>query len=225
MAASHLLSPAIISYLASSATRAAIHRGMANKNNMADITAKSGSQSIASGLIGMGLGLLITTYVSIPFVNIWFIFAPISIYCTIKSLQPIELNTLSSKRAEILFNEYLNTSTILSISQVNENKPNTLINSFQSQFKKTSTLKYVCNLDQLSNITDKDLQLLQTYQFYPIVQDNVVYVLLSSDITIEQEIIAYFVAYQIRKKIHENLFHHDQVLKIIKDTNVRNQYY
>lgn len=46
-----------ISYLAASASRAAIHRSFALQENLADITVKTGSQNIVSSLIGTSLGI------------------------------------------------------------------------------------------------------------------------------------------------------------------------
>jgi hypothetical protein len=51
-----------ISFLASSASRAAIHRSFAREENLADITAKTGSQNILSSLAGTSLGVAISTY-------------------------------------------------------------------------------------------------------------------------------------------------------------------
>ena len=49
-----------ISYLAASASRAAIHRALSNRQgaaNLGDLTAKSGSQTIVASLVGLGLGV------------------------------------------------------------------------------------------------------------------------------------------------------------------------
>eukprot|EP00968_Pinguiococcus_pyrenoidosus_P011680 scaffold964_cov261-Pinguiococcus_pyrenoidosus.AAC.6 len=46
-----------ISFLAASASRAAIHQSFATKDNLADVTAKTGSQTIAMSTIGTGLGI------------------------------------------------------------------------------------------------------------------------------------------------------------------------
>lgn len=46
-----------ISFLASSASRAAIHVSFAKSHNLADITAKAGSQNILSSMFGTGLGI------------------------------------------------------------------------------------------------------------------------------------------------------------------------
>jgi hypothetical protein len=41
-----------VCYLSSSASRAAIHNSFAIRENLADITAKSGSQSIITSIVG-----------------------------------------------------------------------------------------------------------------------------------------------------------------------------
>ena len=46
-----------IGFLTASASRAAIHQSLAIKGNMADVTAKSASQSMAAGLFGTGVGI------------------------------------------------------------------------------------------------------------------------------------------------------------------------
>jgi hypothetical protein len=46
-----------IGFLTSSASRAALHQSLALSSNLADVTAKSGSQSVAAGLLGTGLGI------------------------------------------------------------------------------------------------------------------------------------------------------------------------
>ncbi|KAI8800379.1 vitamin B6 photo-protection and homoeostasis-domain-containing protein [Cladochytrium replicatum] len=49
-----------ISYLATSATRASMHKGFAREDNLGDITGKSGAQNTAAGLVGTGCGIVIS---------------------------------------------------------------------------------------------------------------------------------------------------------------------
>lgn len=44
-----------IGFLTASASRAALHQSLAIRGNLADVTAKSGSQSLAAGLLGTTL--------------------------------------------------------------------------------------------------------------------------------------------------------------------------
>jgi hypothetical protein len=52
-----------ISFLSASASRAAIHHSFALKENLADITAKSGSQTILSSLVGTSVGVLVASQI------------------------------------------------------------------------------------------------------------------------------------------------------------------
>ena len=49
-----------IGWLASAATRAAMHKGFTKADNLGDVTAKSGAQATAAGLVGTGLGISIS---------------------------------------------------------------------------------------------------------------------------------------------------------------------
>ncbi|TPX32433.1 hypothetical protein SmJEL517_g04418 [Synchytrium microbalum] len=46
-----------VAWLASSATRAAMHRGFTKEDNLGDVTAKAGVQATAAGLVGTALGV------------------------------------------------------------------------------------------------------------------------------------------------------------------------
>ncbi|KAI9139950.1 vitamin B6 photo-protection and homoeostasis-domain-containing protein [Paraphysoderma sedebokerense] len=54
-----------IAWLASSATRAQMHQTFALKDNLGDITAKSGSQATAASLFGTGIGILGKAHISL----------------------------------------------------------------------------------------------------------------------------------------------------------------
>ncbi|CAH1759390.1 5128_t:CDS:2 [Entrophospora sp. SA101] len=53
-----------ISWLASSATRAQMHKTFALRENLGDITGKSGSQTTAAGLLGTALGVVISVIIT-----------------------------------------------------------------------------------------------------------------------------------------------------------------
>jgi hypothetical protein len=54
-----------IGFLTASASRAALHQALAgvHHNNLADVTAKSGSQAMAAGLVGTGLGIVLSQWI------------------------------------------------------------------------------------------------------------------------------------------------------------------
>lgn len=74
-----------IGWLASAATRAAMHKGFTKVDNLGDVTAKSGAQGTAAGLVGTGLGISISWFLGSsesqtidPFL-LFAIFTPLSI--------------------------------------------------------------------------------------------------------------------------------------------------
>jgi hypothetical protein len=52
-----------IGFLTASASRAALHQALADHDNLADVTAKSGSQAMAAGLVGTGLGIILSQWI------------------------------------------------------------------------------------------------------------------------------------------------------------------
>ncbi|CAG8787326.1 11035_t:CDS:2, partial [Acaulospora morrowiae] len=56
-----------IAWLAGSATRAQMHKTFALRDNLGDITGKSGSQSTAAGLFGTALGVILSAAITAKF--------------------------------------------------------------------------------------------------------------------------------------------------------------
>ena len=70
-----------VSYLAASASRAAIHQSLSSRadaSNLADLTAKAGSQTIAASLCGLALGVCASNAVGGDAVAIWPAWAALS---------------------------------------------------------------------------------------------------------------------------------------------------
>jgi hypothetical protein len=101
--------------LSTSASRAAIHKSFALEENLADITAKTGSQNILSSLVGTSLGIFLST---ISYQDSQVIFTCFSILSTsslifsYQALQYVQINTLTTQRfdhiLEIYFSSDLN---------------------------------------------------------------------------------------------------------------------
>lgn len=95
-----------VSALATSASRAAIHKSFAKEENLADITAKTASQNILSATIGTSLGISIATYAQQNYELTFAIFGVLSmssLVCSHYSLQHVTINTLNLVRLEYLF--------------------------------------------------------------------------------------------------------------------------
>ena len=109
-----------ISFISGSASRAAIHLNFSNENNLADLTAKSSTQTTASCLAGTVIGTFCGYYSTSYLIGASFFlgFSLIHLLSCYKGLNYIELNTLNPQRLDILLKEYINTGQILNISQV-----------------------------------------------------------------------------------------------------------
>ena len=99
-----------IAYLSASASRAAIHKSFAKHENLADVTAKSGSQSIVGSLVGTSLGLSIAATVgqNYPYtLSAFVVCSLLSLTATYRSLQAVTVTTMSIDRLEALLADYL----------------------------------------------------------------------------------------------------------------------
>ena len=113
-----------VSWLAASASRAGIHLSFSNSRtgtNIADITAKAGSQTTFASTMGMACGVIISPFVGsspeliIPtLVSI----SLIHLGCTYRGLRHVTLNTLNEQRAEFIAYQYVTKNTIPSIDLV-----------------------------------------------------------------------------------------------------------
>mmetsp|Transcript_18423 Transcript_18423/g.20987 ORF Transcript_18423/g.20987 Transcript_18423/m.20987 type:complete len:566 (-) Transcript_18423:886-2583(-) len=93
-----------IGFLTASASRAALHQSVALKNNLGDVTAKAGSQSIASSLVGTGVGISLSPFIGDNYSILISSFVCLSMihqYCTYKSLQSVSLRKFNRHRLNI----------------------------------------------------------------------------------------------------------------------------
>lgn len=90
-----------IGWLSASATRAGIHRSFMRTENMADITGKAGSQTIATSVVGTALGIgvaqIVGTSTELIFPTVM-MFSMAHIYCIHRAMQTVTLNTLNLQR-------------------------------------------------------------------------------------------------------------------------------
>lgn len=98
-----------ISYLSASASRVAIHKSFTKHENLADLTAKTGSQTILSSLLGTSLGIYISTLVNHSYPLTFSAFVGCSVIhlsCTYFSLRSVAIKTLSEKRLNDIITNY-----------------------------------------------------------------------------------------------------------------------
>lgn len=105
-----------ISYLAASASRAAIHISFAKQHNLADITVKSGSQNIVSSMFGTGLGIGASYLLGDAFGGQVLVFSALSLsslWMTYASLNCVTINTLNMTRLDRVFAQCLQSAHVV----------------------------------------------------------------------------------------------------------------
>ncbi|KAK3828302.1 MAG: vitamin B6 photo-protection and homoeostasis-domain-containing protein [Benniella sp.] len=112
-----------MAWLASSATRAQMNKTFALRDNLGDITGKSGSQTTAAGLVGTGLGVVIAAVMThftedpavlplIPMCLTFLPFAVFNVYSNYQSCYYVTTSSLNVPRAETVFYSVLKESAI-----------------------------------------------------------------------------------------------------------------
>ena len=100
-----------VGYLTASASRAALHQSL-SKGNLADVTAKAGSQSMAAGLLGTAVGIGLsagTAWVQTPhdFVMAWCVLSTLHQAGNYWSLRSVVLNHFNRQRLELVLQRYM----------------------------------------------------------------------------------------------------------------------
>ena len=99
-----------IAWLALSGTRAQMHQSLCLKDNLGDITAKSGSQSTGAGLMGTGLGVVAAAIAGDSFMYSMALYLPlgcIGLFSIYQSNSVVLTRSLNLQRTERIFHDYL----------------------------------------------------------------------------------------------------------------------
>ena len=99
-----------VAWLSASATRASLHSALALRGNLADVTAKAGSQSIAASVVGTALGIALSGAVGSAPQDILAAFAALSaahLAGVYASLKCIALPTLSAARLDLAIDAWV----------------------------------------------------------------------------------------------------------------------
>jgi hypothetical protein len=149
-----------VSWLAASATRASINLSFTRKDNLADITAKSGSQTIAGCLLGTGLGIIVSPIIGSSFTAIFPSFiglALVQLYSLFRAVSVVEPRVLNQQRLETILTHYLNTGYILTPHQVAQRE--TFVIPYRSIININPPLeKFVNNVIELAALREKHNQ-------------------------------------------------------------------
>jgi hypothetical protein len=117
-----------VSWLAASASRAGIHLSFSSDRtgtNLADITAKAGSQTTFASTLGMALGVAISPFVGASpelIIPTLLAISGIHLACNYRGLRHVTLNTFNQQRVDQVTNRYVLHNDILSVQNVSKNE-------------------------------------------------------------------------------------------------------
>ncbi|XP_068192527.1 RUS family member 1 isoform X1 [Antennarius striatus] len=173
--------------VAGGASRAALTCHQARRDNMADISAKDGSQETLVNLAG-----LLVSLVLIPFVtdnpqltiSLFFLFTILHLFSNYKAVRSVVMETFSEARLLIVMQQYLRDRQILSPEEANQREPVFL------EFRKSVPIKLGVRLDQVVR-SSEELNLALKNNDMPFligVRNGCIYVCLRPDASVRDEI-------------------------------------
>ncbi|KAJ4952267.1 hypothetical protein NE237_029099 [Protea cynaroides] len=112
--------------LIQAATRSCFYAGFATQRNFAEVIAKGEAQGMVSKSIGIMLGIALANCIgtsTLLALASFTLVTGVHMFCNLKSYQSIQLRTLNSYRASLLFSEYLLSGQVPPIKEVNDEEP------------------------------------------------------------------------------------------------------
>lgn len=112
--------------VAGGATRAALTQHQARRNNMADVSAKDGSQETLVNLMALVCNLMLVPLVSGNQILIWVlyvIFTFLHIFANYKAVKVVAMETLNQTRLFYITRHYFETEKVLDVKTVNKLEP------------------------------------------------------------------------------------------------------
>ncbi|XP_062841028.1 RUS1 family protein C16orf58 homolog [Trichomycterus rosablanca] len=112
--------------VAGGATRAALTVHQARRNNMADVSAKDGSQETLVNLVALVFSMTLIPLVSdnpaLTFI-LFFLFTALHLFANYRAVRSVVMETLNEARLSILLRQYLRDGRILTPSEANRREP------------------------------------------------------------------------------------------------------
>uniref|UniRef100_A0A8C5AI20 Zgc:162613 n=1 Tax=Gadus morhua TaxID=8049 RepID=A0A8C5AI20_GADMO len=136
--------------VAGGATRAALTVHQARRDNMADISAKDGSQETLVNLAGLLISLVLIPLVTdnpALTLSLFFLFTALHLFANYKAVRSVVMETFNEARLSIVLQQYLRDGRVLSPADANRQEPVFL------DFRRTASIKYGVRL------RDEELQL------------------------------------------------------------------
>lgn len=132
--------------VAGGATRAALTLHQARRDNMADISAKDGSQETLVNLAGLLVSLALVPFVTdnaALTLSLFFLFTVLHLFANYKAVRSVVMETLNEARLSIVLQEYLKDGRILSPLEANQTEPVFM------DFKKTVPIRLGVRLQEV----------------------------------------------------------------------------
>lgn len=175
--------------VAGGATRAALTVHQSRRNNMADISAKDGSQetlvNLAGLLVSLALIPLVTDNPLLTFI-LFFLFTVLHLFANYKAVRSVVMETLNEARLSIVLHQYLLDGQLLSPVEANQKEPVFL------SLGRTVPIKFGVRLgDIVQEPGELQLALKNNSKPYLIgIKNGTVCVCLGSDASVRDEIMA-----------------------------------
>ncbi|TRY98223.1 hypothetical protein DNTS_035193 [Danionella cerebrum] len=175
--------------VAGGATRAALTVHQARRNNMADISAKDGSQetlvNLAGLLVSLALIPLVTENPVLTFI-LFFLFTLLHLFANYKAVRSVVMDTLNEARLSIVLHHYIRHGQVLHPAEANQREPVFL------SFRRSVHVKFGVRLsDIIHGPEELQLALKNNSKPYLIgIKKGAVCVCLGSDASVRDELMA-----------------------------------
>ncbi|XP_072340183.1 RUS family member 1-like [Scyliorhinus torazame] len=112
--------------VAGGATRAALTMHQARRDNMADVSAKDGSQETLVNLAGLLVSLILTPLVAANIILtylLYTLFTLLHLYANLRAVRAVVMDTLNQSRLRLLVTDFLRTGRVPLPSSINPREP------------------------------------------------------------------------------------------------------
>ncbi|XP_035472248.1 RUS1 family protein C16orf58 homolog [Scophthalmus maximus] len=186
--------------VAGGATRAALTVHQARRDNMADISAKDGSQETLVNLAGLLISLTLIPLVTdnaVLTLSLFFLFTILHLFANYKAVRSVVMETFNEARLSIVLQQYLRDERILTPLEANQREPVFL------EFRKTVPIRLGVRLQEVIQ-SPEELQLATKKNNMPYllgVRNGCVCICLGPEASVHQEIRAVCQAVWIGSKL------------------------
>ncbi|XP_036369414.1 RUS family member 1 isoform X4 [Octopus sinensis] len=215
--------------IAGASTRAALSQHQARRNNMADVSVKDSSQETLVNVTALLFNLILTPFVSKYKELVFYLFTfftMLHLYSNYSAIKSVTMETINQSRLCILVQEYLRSSTILNVKDVNMQEP-----VIFATYRKMS-IHLGCSINRIypdeSNLANlKEIYKDSKYLVFTDLVDGHIYILLCNGSTVEDQLEGCFQAEVINAAI-DNLIspqileHNKTLQKLTESARDRN---